>query len=82
MLTYYHMQLIRTTIRLDEQLKKLAELKALEEDTSLQKIVNYALGRYLKEEAKKEVKNIVFKTHHLGTALDNLTRNDYYQDPK
>ncbi|MGH7203598.1 MAG: hypothetical protein ACREHC_04110 [Candidatus Levyibacteriota bacterium] len=76
------MQLVRTTIRLNSQLKKFAEHKALEENTSLQEIVNNALEKYLETEGKKEAKKIVFKTHHLGKALDNLTRNDYYQDPK
>ncbi len=76
------MQLVRTTIRLNSQLKKIAEHKALEENRSLQEIVNSALQRYLEEEGKKEAKKIVFKTHHLGKPLDNLTRDDYYQDPK
>lgn len=76
------MQLIRTTIRLDQHLKKFAEQKALEENSSLQEVVNNALERYLENEGKKEAKKIIFKTHHLGKALDNLTRNDYYQDPE
>ena len=76
------MQLIRTTIRLNSQLKKFAEHKALEENKSLQEIVNRALEKYLEEEGKKDAKKIMFKTHHLGEPLDNLTRDDYYQDPK
>lgn len=76
------MQLVRTTIRLNRYLKKFAEHKALQDNTSLQHIVNLALQKYLENEGKKEAKKIVFKTHHLGKALDNLTRDDYYQDPK
>ena len=76
------MQLIRTTIRLKSQLKKIAEHKALEENSTLQEIVNTALEKYLDSEGKKEAKQIIFKTHHLGEPLDNLTRDDYYQDPK
>lgn len=72
------MQLIRTTIRLNEQLKKIAERKALDENKSLQEILNSALERYLKEEGIKEAKKIVFKSHDLGKPLDNLTRADYY----
>lgn len=79
---HIYMQLIRTTIRLNEQLKKSAERKALEENKSLQEIFNRALERYLEEEGKKEAKKIIFRTHHLGESLDNLTRDDYYQDPK
>jgi hypothetical protein len=73
------MQLVRTTIRLNEHLKKSAEHKALEENTSLQEIFNRALERYLQEEGKKSAKKIVFKTHDLGVPLDNLTREDYYE---
>ncbi len=73
------MQLVRTTIRLNSQLKKIAEMKALEEDSSLQEIVNNALEKFLKDEGKKEAKRIIFKTHDLGVPLDNLTRDDYYE---
>lgn len=72
------MQLVRTTVRLNEQLKKIAERKALDENKSLQEILNRALEIYLEEEGKKEAKRIVFKTHNLGKPLDNLTRADYY----
>ena len=73
--------LVRTTLRLKENLKKDAEKRALEENTSLQEIFNRALDAYLEKEAKKEAKKIVFKTHNLGVALDNLTRADFYPDP-
>jgi hypothetical protein len=76
------MQLVRTTIRLKEQLKKSAERKAFEEDMSFQDIMSRALEKYLEEEGRKEAKKIVFKTHHLGERLDNLTRDDYYSDPQ
>jgi len=76
------MQLVRTTIRLNSQLKKFAEMKALEENSSLQEVVNKALEKFLENEGKKEAKKIVFRTHHLGNPLDNLTRDDYYQNPK
>ena len=69
-------------VELEEHLKKSAERKGLEENKSLQEILNRALERYLEEEGKKEAKKIIFKTHRLGVDLDNLTRDDYYQDPK
>ena len=72
------MQLIRTTVRLNEQLKKSAERKALDENKSLQEILNLALEKYLEEEGRKEAKKLVFKTHNVGKPLDNLTRADYY----
>jgi len=74
--------LIRTTLRIEENLKKTAEHKALQDDVTLQEIFNRALEEYLKNQAKKKAKKIVFKTYHLGKDLDNLTRSDYYPDPK
>jgi len=74
--------LIRTTLRLKENLKKDAERKALEDNTTLQEIFNLALYQYLDKDAKKKAKKIVFRSKHLGTTLDNLRRADYYSDPK
>ena len=75
------MQLIRTTLRLKENLKKRAERKALDENTSLQAIFNAALELYLEKEAKSRAKKIIFKTHDLGVPLDNLRREDFYPEP-
>lgn len=74
--------LVRTTLRIKENLKKSAEQRALQDDVTLQEIFNRALEHYLENEAKKEAKKIVFKTHDLGIPLDNLTRDDFYDDPK
>ena len=74
--------LIRTTLRLKEDLKKTAEKKALQDDVTLQEIFNKALEEYLEKGACLEAKKIIFKTHHLGEPLDNLTRDDFYPDPK
>ena len=74
--------LIRTTLRINKNLKKQAEKKALEDDVTLQEIFNQALEDYLQNDAKKEAKKIVFKSHNLGEPLDNLTRDDIYDDPK
>jgi GR25 family glycosyltransferase involved in LPS biosynthesis len=70
--------LIRTTLRIEEKLKKDAERKALEDDITLQEIFNKALEDYLKKAAKKEAKKMIFKSYHLGEPLDNLTRDDIY----
>lgn len=72
--------LVRTTIRINEQLKKAVEKKALEENTTFQAIVNRAIADLLRKEAKRKAGKIVFKTHDLGVPLDNLTRSDYYSD--
>lgn len=73
--------LVRTTLRIKENLKKSAERKALEEDISLQEILNRALAYYLEKEAKAEAEKLIFKTHNLGKPLDNLRRADYYPKP-
>lgn len=75
------MQLIRTTLRLKENLKKRAEKQALDEDVSLQAIFNAALELYLDQQAKRQAKKIIFKTHDLGVPLDNLRREDFYPEP-
>ena len=74
--------LTRTTLRIKENLKKAAEYKALRDDVTLQEVFNRALEEYLKKEAQKKAKKIIFKTHKLGAPLDNLTRDDFYPDPK
>jgi len=76
------MQLIRTTLRLKENLKKRAEKKAFDENVSLQAIFNHALEQYLEKDAKKQARKILFKTYHFGKNLDNLTRDDFYPEPK
>lgn len=70
--------LVRTTLRIKQNLKKTAEFKALQDDISLQDIFNRALEYYLEKEAKREAKRLVFKTHDLGKPLDNLKRVDYF----
>ena len=73
--------LVRTTLRINENLKKSAEQKALHMNMTLQEIFNKALAQYLEHDAQKQAKKIVFKTHDLGEPLDNLTRADYYPKP-
>lgn len=74
------MNLTRTTLRLNTDLKRAAEKRALEEDTTLQAVLNEALEQYLSNQAKKTAQKIVFQTHNLGQPLDNLTRADYYPE--
>ena len=76
----FHM-LVRTTLRINDNLKKSAEKKALQMDMTLQEIFNKALAQYLEHDAQKQAKQIVFKTHNLGEPLDNLQRTDYYSKP-
>lgn len=71
----------RTTLRLDEQLKKQAERVAIEENTTLQDVFNQALAQFLDQKAQAKARKIVFKTHNLGRPLDKLTRKDFYPNP-
>lgn len=74
--------LIRTTLRIQDNLKRNAERKALQDDVTLQEVFNRALEEYLEKDARKQAKKIIFQTHNLGEPLDNLTRDDFYPDPK
>jgi len=73
--------LVRTTLRINENLKKSAEKKAMEMDMTLQEIFNNALAQYLEHDAQRQAKKIIFRTHDLGEPLDNLKREDYYKKP-
>jgi signal recognition particle GTPase len=72
------MNLTRTTLRINTNLKKAAEKQAIKEDTTLQAVFNEALEQYLNKKAKDSARKIVFHTHDLGVPLDNLKRNDFY----
>jgi hypothetical protein len=73
-------QLVRTTVRLPQQLKKDADHAAIELDISFQDLVEKALARFLQEKNRIKAKEIVFKSKPLGKDLDNLTREDIYAD--
>jgi hypothetical protein len=72
------MNLTRTTLRINSNLKRAAEKRAAEQDTTLQAIFNDALAQYLDKQGKIKAQQIVFHTHDLGKPLDNLERDDYY----
>lgn len=74
------MQLVRTTVRLRQDIKKAVERKALEEDTTFGHIVHRALEDYLAKAATRKARRLIFHTHDLGAPLDNLTRDDFYPD--
>ena len=73
--------LVRTTLRINENLKKSAEKKAMQMDMTLQDIFNNALAQYLEHDAQRQAKKIIFKMHDLGEPLDNLKREDFYKKP-
>ena len=75
------MQLVINTLRLDSNLKKNAEMLALKNDQSFQEVVTTALREHLNTSAKNEAKILFLPSHDLGTPLDNLTRDDFYDEP-
>lgn len=72
------MSLTRTTLRIDSNLKRAAEKRAHEEATTLQAVFNEALEQYLHKKARARARSIIFRTHDLGSPLDDLRRDDYY----
>lgn len=74
--------LVRTTLRIKENLKKSAEKIAFTENRTMQDIFNTALSQYINKKAKKGAKKLLIKPFDLGVPLDNLTRDDFYPDPK
>lgn len=75
------MELVRTTLRLKKNLKLAAQRIAFEERTTLQAVLNAALLEYIAGRKLKSQKKIKIKSFNLGASLDNLTRDDYYDDP-
>ena len=72
------MQMTRTTLRLRQDLKKAAEILAVQQGRTLQDIFNQALELQLRQAAAGKAKQIAFADHDLGVAVDNLRREDYY----
>lgn len=73
------MNLTRTSLRLDTELKKEAEKLAIEENITLQDMFNEALSLYIEQKTSKKAQKITFITHDIGNSLDNLTRDDMYE---
>lgn len=76
------MKLVRTSLRMREELKKAAESYAFREETTLQNIFNDALEYFLNTKKTRKAKKIVFRGHNFGVPLDNITRSDYYDPPR
>jgi hypothetical protein len=76
------MEMKKTTIKLDKQLKKLAEKKAIETETTLQDLVNEALYEKL---VGRNVDKLLIKDGPklniwpLDENMDNLKRGDFYE---
>ena len=65
------MKLVKTTLRLNSELKKSAEREAIEKDTTLQAVVNSALESHLEKASGKK------EAHSLGSVdpeIQQLTK--------
>jgi len=74
------MELVRTSLRLNKKTKINTEKKAAEMGITMQTAVNNALDHYLDSLARKKSQDIVFHDKEIDERLDNLTRDDYYED--
>lgn len=74
------MQLTRTTIRLRPQIKKAAEIKAIELDITFQDLVEKAIEQLLVTLSHKKARQLVFKDRNIGATLDHLDREHIYAD--
>jgi hypothetical protein len=72
-------QKVRTTLYLDKQLKKMADMQAVREDTTLQEIFNRALYRELQKSMPSRTRKVAFLSFKLDIPHD-LNRADYYED--
>lgn len=77
-----YMNMVRTTLRMEKDLKKQAELVAVKENTTFQSVVNQALRENLGKRAKRRAKLLVIPKLSVGVPLDNLTRDDFYPNLK
>jgi hypothetical protein len=77
------MALIRTTLRIEQNLKKEAEKMALEQGLTLQYIFNEALRNAVttkKPTTKKP--DVIFYDKAIIGMPENLTRDDFYENPQ
>ena len=72
--------MIRTTVRLDEDLFKEARKKAIDQRVAFADIVNKALKDYLKEPKKAKTAKFELKVYNMGKVKGKISRADIYED--
>lgn len=74
--------MIRTTVRLDENIYKEARKKAIDEQVAFARIVNEALKAYLqgKMMVSPEPLTLRIKVYSMGRVKGNLSRTDLYEN--
>lgn len=72
------MEKIKTTLRIDKDIKKASEAMAVREGVSFQEIVNLALREYTITTEKKPPLSKILKSKNMGMKVKELTRALYY----
>lgn len=73
-------KLVKTTLRIDAELKKAAEREAIEKDTSFQEVVNIALADHIQNKSSESISNTEFSqllkkvNKEYGPALRKLAK--------
>ena len=73
------MKTVRTTLRIEEPLKKAVEKRALDQNTTFQKLFNDALRMFVNDINTNAIKEIVFIDKAVDKNMNNLSRKDYYE---
>jgi hypothetical protein len=74
------MKTVRTTLKINKNLKLTMDRYALENGITLQEILNRAIEEYLDKIMNNQPRKIVFYDQPIGGKINNLTRSDYYED--
>ena len=72
----------RTTLKLNQEIYKLAKKRAIDEEINFQELVNMALKRYLERKEKKVSKKKKFKfgSFDIGGLKTKIDRKTIYED--
>ncbi len=72
--------MIRTTVRLDDEVFKEARKKAIDQRLSFASILNEALKAYLKKPKKETRRQFKLKIYDMGQIKGSLSRTEIYAD--
>lgn len=72
--------MIRTTVRLEDEIFKEARKKAIDERVAFANIVNQALKNYLQQPKQAKKQEFKFKVYNMGTIKGNLSRQELYEN--
>lgn len=73
----------RTTLKIDQQIYKLAKKKAVDQEISLQNLINNALKQYLTVDSDDNIqqrKEFKFGNFDLGKLKEKIDRKTLYEE--